>query len=611
MASDEGTNFGKYFLLKKIAAGGMGEIYVAKLTGPMAFEKLLVLKRVLQKHVENDEFLDMFFAEARVAAQLSHPNVVQIYEMGQIDDAYFIAMEYVSGKSLKDIVERAVALNPEGSPDPENKVNSPRRCVPPHHAITIICGLCEGLSSAHNARDMSGEALQIIHRDVNPHNMIVSYDGSIKVIDFGIAKSGMQSHHTETGTIKGKFTYMSPEQSGAEPLDKRSDLFAVGICLYEALVGYNPFARANVVLSLDAIQRRDPEPVSKYFPELAPFEPVLAKALAKKAEDRYSDCLELRDALRDLVRDGRVARTKQPLAEYMQQLFSAQIRAEKAMIMEASTANTDQRAAMRAAQASDVGGGRKAAVAATEAPDPEVIVLPHSRLPFLVATAFIVMLTVVGLYVVPRGDALTAPAPVVATVLAPPPKVEPVPAPEPQPKVAPEPEPEAKRKKVRGGKRGRGLRPGSEEEEDPEPKPPPVVPAPKPVPEPPPEPEPPPKKEGFGNMRISVLPPVNIHHNGKRSSQNISVDKERGTLVLGSGSDKTSDPFKVTISYDILDDEITFRLDAEPWAVVKGNGGIGLGKTPIKNVKGTHKNVFDLVNPKEEKSQRISITYRP
>ena len=210
MAGDEGSTFGKYFLLKRLATGGMGEIYLAKLKGPVGFEKILVIKRILQHHAEDNSFVDMFFAEARVAAKLTHSNIVQIYEMGEIDQSYYIAMEYVHGKSLRDIIDRARELG---------------EYVPPAHAISIVRQLCSGLSYAHNSRDMSGQPIGIVHRDINPHNVLISYTGEVKIIDFGIAKSEMSMHQTETGTIKGKFVYMSPEQSAAEKLDKRSDIF--------------------------------------------------------------------------------------------------------------------------------------------------------------------------------------------------------------------------------------------------------------------------------------------------------------------------------------------------------------------------------------------------
>ncbi len=311
--------FGKYFLLRKIASGGMGEVLLARQQGPEGFEKILVIKRILSHHTDNQDYVDMFFAEARLAAKMSHSNIVQIYEMGEIDGAFYIAMEFVNGKSIKDIIDASKA---KGVP------------IPPAHTADIVARLCSGLGYAHQLTDMSGNMLNIIHRDVNPHNVLVTYGGEAKIIDFGIAKSEMNEHKTETGTIKGKFVYMSPEQSAAEKIDNRSDIFSIGIVLYEMLSGDNPFQKANIVLSLDAIQRYQPPPPSTINPEFAPFDPIIAKALAKKANDRYQDCAEMETDLRRAILTGEIAKPPQNLQQFMQQLFREQIEKEQKFIQE-------------------------------------------------------------------------------------------------------------------------------------------------------------------------------------------------------------------------------------------------------------------------------------
>ncbi|MFC1610674.1 serine/threonine protein kinase [Myxococcota bacterium] len=392
MAGGEGSVFGKYFLLKKIASGGMGEIYLAKLKGPVGFEKLLVIKRILQHHLENQEFVDMFFAEARVAAQLTHSNVVQIYEMGEIEDCYYIGMEYVHGKSLRDLLDRA---------------RNQGEYLHPAHAIEIIGKLSAGVSYAHNATNMSGEAIGVIHRDINPHNILVSYSGEVKMIDFGIAKSQMQQHKTETGTIKGKFVYMSPEQSAAEPLDKRSDIFSVGICLYETLTFVNPFAKANVVLSLDAIQRHDAPPLTQTNPRLGVLDEVVSRALAKRADDRFDDCIDLRDALYALRDDSSIEDPPQNLADFMHDLFAEQIEHEKRMILETDSANTSQIQLMqqgleREHQSDSHGGARMGSgqIAAHASPVALAEPMPHSRLPFMFTLLAIIVLSGVAATVV-------------------------------------------------------------------------------------------------------------------------------------------------------------------------------------------------------------------
>ena len=277
---------GKYLLLRKLDTGGMGEIFLAKQSGPVGFEKMVVIKRVLAQHLDNQDFVEMFMQEARITARLSNPNIVQVYDFGQIEDSYYTAMEYIKGKGLDNIINRCKKL---------------KKHIHPAHIIEIICGVCSGLSYAHNLKDEYGEPLHIIHRDVNPQTIMVTYNGDIKVIDFGIAKSEVNENKTETGTLKGKFVYMSPEQSCAKKLDKRSDIFPIGICLYQLCAYDNPFAKANIVLSLEAIQKEDPPPPSTIDPEYACFDQIMAKALQKEPENRYGDCREMHDDLQRLM----------------------------------------------------------------------------------------------------------------------------------------------------------------------------------------------------------------------------------------------------------------------------------------------------------------------
>lgn len=319
----EPTTFGKYTLLRKIASGGMGEIFLAKQQGPSGFEKLLVIKRILSHHLEKADYLDMFLSEAKLVARLSHQNIIQIHEMGEIDGDYYIAMEYVRGKSLRDVIDE---LRAEG------------RTLPLPHVIELGIKLCEGLGYAHQARDIRGRPMNIVHRDINPHNVLISYDGDLKLIDFGIAKSEMTSVNTATGTIKGKFVYMSPEQSAADPIDRRSDIFSLGIVLYEMCCLENPFVRQNVVLSLEAIQRQDVPPPSTKRADAGPIDEILAKALAKKVEDRYQTAIEMRDDLRDLFRNSQVAPIDQDLTGFLHGLFAADIAEEDRLIAEADSA---------------------------------------------------------------------------------------------------------------------------------------------------------------------------------------------------------------------------------------------------------------------------------
>jgi len=314
-SSDVGTFYGKYFLLKKLAAGGMGEVFLAKQQGPAGFEKILIIKKVLAHLSGNKEFIELFLGEARLAARMNHRNIVQVFELGEHESSYFIAMEYVQGKPLRDVIDMAAK---------KKEKLSAELCR------SIAEQICDGASYAHNLTDISGRSLNIIHRDLNPQNVLISYTGDVKVIDFGIAKSEMSTVKTEAGMIKGKFVYMSPEQSLAKKLDKRSDIFAIGISLYEMLTGINPFHKNNIVLTLEAVQRFEPPPPSEYDPAFAPFDPIIAKALAKDRDRRYADAAEMQDDLRRIT----VPRAQERLGPFMSRIFRAQLEEEQKILMD-------------------------------------------------------------------------------------------------------------------------------------------------------------------------------------------------------------------------------------------------------------------------------------
>jgi eukaryotic-like serine/threonine-protein kinase len=322
-----GTTYGKYFLLKKLAAGGMGEVFLARQSGPAGFEKTLVIKRILSHLSENEDYARLFLSEAKIQAQMNHSSIVQIFDLGQSEDdgTFYMAMEFVHGKALVDL---------------EAKAKKIKELVPPALTAQILERAADALSYAHNMTDSKGQSMGIIHRDVSPHNILISYRGDVKLIDFGIAKSEMSVVKTETGTIKGKFYYMSPEQSAAMPLDKRSDIFSLGIVLYEALVGENPFQKPNVVLSLEAIQKYDPPPPSQVNPELAPFDPIIAKSLAKDREQRYSDAEEMKE---DLARvRAQLPPPAERLGPYVSRLFKESLDQDTKAMLDTDGANINK-----------------------------------------------------------------------------------------------------------------------------------------------------------------------------------------------------------------------------------------------------------------------------
>lgn len=355
--SEVGSFFGKYFLMKKLAAGGMGEIFLAKQQGPAGFQKVLVVKKILSHLTENKEFVEAFLGEARLAAQMNHRNVVQVYELGEESGAYFIAMEYVAGKSLRDLIDtttkRKERLNPE-------------------HCRLVAEMICDGASYAHNLTDITGRSLNLVHRDLNPQNVLISYTGDVKVIDFGIAKSEMSTVKTEAGMIKGKFVYMSPEQSLAKKLDKRSDIFAIGISLYEMLTGINPFHKNNIVLTLEAVQRYSPPPPSEYDPSCAPFDPIVAKALAKDRDRRYGDAAEMMDDLRRVV----LPRPAERLAQCMQRVFRAQVEEEQKLLMDSDRVKLTGSGPKRTPSRATPPPAKVAQVTAHDAPEGSTMMLP-------------------------------------------------------------------------------------------------------------------------------------------------------------------------------------------------------------------------------------------
>ncbi|SEL04179.1 serine/threonine protein kinase [Stigmatella aurantiaca] len=298
---------GKYQLIRKLATGGMAEVFLAKAAGPMGFEKTLVLKRILPHLAEEATFVEMFLSEAKLAAQLTHPNIVQIFDFGEADGAYFLAMEYIDGPHLRALVKGA---RTQGRP------LSPVACA------RIISLACEGLAFAHDFADpQTGEPMGLIHRDISPDNILMSRQGAVKVVDFGIAKAASQSHHTQSGVIKGKLAYMPPEQVRAKTLDRRADVYALGVVLYELLTMRRPFESSSDAGLMQAILFEEPVPASQHragLPEL--LLGILGRALAKDREQRYPDCLAFQSDLEDFILSAGKPVTTQQLAQLVAQL---------------------------------------------------------------------------------------------------------------------------------------------------------------------------------------------------------------------------------------------------------------------------------------------------
>jgi len=281
------TPLGKYKLVKLIASGGMAEVYLARQAGAAGFEKLVCLKRILPHLARDKQFVDMFLNEARLAARLDHPNIVSIFDLGEANGNYFIAMEFIDGPSLRAVHKRA-AERDELLPIPE--------------IVKIIGMAAGGLQYAHDLTDAQGAPLGLVHRDISPDNILVHRNGSAKVVDFGIAKAANSSGATRTGTLKGKVAYMPPEQLRGEPLDRRTDVFALGVVLYELLSGRRPWEGDSEVALIGQIMMQDPAPLAELRPDVpAELVAIVEKMLAKDRAARYQSCHELQADLEALL----------------------------------------------------------------------------------------------------------------------------------------------------------------------------------------------------------------------------------------------------------------------------------------------------------------------
>ncbi|HEY0481514.1 MAG TPA: protein kinase, partial [Kofleriaceae bacterium] len=306
-----GDSLGKFEVIRQIAVGGMAELYLARTVGMEGFEKLVCVKRILPQYVGNPSFVNMFLAEARLAATLHHPNIAQVYDIGQEQGEFFFAMEYVHGEDLGRLAMTAR----------ENGVPISLDC-----ALTLVSGLCAGLHHAHEKASPEGKPLGVVHRDVSPTNVLVSYDGAIKLVDFGIARAGGEPS-TSTNGLKGKISYMSPEQCrGNVALDRRSDVFSIGTILYELTTGRLPFTDETEYGVLQQIVNRDAAPPSAVAPGYPPaLEAIVMRALSRDVNRRFSTALELQNQLEDYAHDNRLRVSPLVLARLMSTLFPARL----------------------------------------------------------------------------------------------------------------------------------------------------------------------------------------------------------------------------------------------------------------------------------------------
>ncbi|HEY0476427.1 MAG TPA: protein kinase [Kofleriaceae bacterium] len=310
-AREETACSNKFVILRSLAMGGMAEILLARVREPARPERLVVLKRMHRQLAADREYVKMFVDEARIATTLRHPNVVEVYESGEDDGQYFIAMEYLHGHDLRHVLSEMA------------RQHVPMRLA---NALAITRAVCRGLDYTHERTDASGELLGIVHRDVSPHNVLLTYGGRVKLVDFGIAKTSIQISRTRTGILKGKVAYMSPEQALGEALDRRSDVFCIGILLWEMTTGQWLYRRKSELESLKAVVEHDaplPSLVTSGYPK--ELEQIVMKTLARKREDRWATAGELGEALSAFAKQRRLDLRPAALSALMSATFRDEV----------------------------------------------------------------------------------------------------------------------------------------------------------------------------------------------------------------------------------------------------------------------------------------------
>ena len=314
------VRFGKFLLLERVNVGGMAEVFKAKSTGVAGFERILAIKRILPNLVEDDDFIRMFIDEARIAVQLNHANIVQIYELGKQGEHYYIAMEYIPSRDLRGILDRLRASG---------------QLMPIAQAAYITAKVAEGLDYAHRRKDPQGNPMNIIHRDVSPQNILVGFEGEVKVIDFGIAKAANRASKTQAGVLKGKFGYMSPEQVRGLPIDRRSDIFAVGVLLYEMLTGERLFIGESDFSTLERVRNADVIAPTNFNKKISPqLEQIVLKTLAREVEDRYQWASELARDLQSFSSDATGAYNARRVSGTMREMYAPEVALEKKKLEE-------------------------------------------------------------------------------------------------------------------------------------------------------------------------------------------------------------------------------------------------------------------------------------
>jgi serine/threonine protein kinase len=299
------VSYGQYLLLEKIGAGGMAEVFRAVRKGPEGFMRVFALKRIIPRHAESREFVDMFCNEARLSALLNHPNLVQVYDFGEVDGSYYLAMEYLKGRTVLSVMR---------------SLHARRQSFPPAAVAHVGRQVALGLAYAHTLKSAEGKTLSLVHRDINPSNIMLLKSGGVKVLDFGIAKApSLATHQTQAGLVKGKLSYASPEQLKCKPLDGRSDVFALGVSLWEMLTMQKLFGGKTDYDTVTNVMTRPVRPPSAVRPDVPPaLDKIILQALERDPA-RRPDARQLAARLADYLREARFL--EDSLVELLRELF--------------------------------------------------------------------------------------------------------------------------------------------------------------------------------------------------------------------------------------------------------------------------------------------------
>ena len=453
-----GETFGSFKLLRRLAAGGMGEIWLAEQKGSAGFSKRVVLKTILECFADDPSLVEMFLDEGRIAANLSHPNIAQTFDLGQCgkgaDAPYYIAMEYVHGRDLRDLLITNIDR---------------KQFIPLNLVLRIIADVCQGLHHAHTVKTPEGHPDGIIHRDVSPQNILITFDGVVKIVDFGVAKATERASKTKSGVLKGKYAYMSPEQVRSKGLDGRSDVFSVGVVMYELVTGRRLFKRDSEMKTLDAVISAIVPKPRRFDTSVPPeVEKLMLKALSLRPKDRFQSAQEMQLTIEDLMIELQLPASSAHLSSFMQQIYGGEEEDEEKLAGRGSRSRSELMHKMESLP----GVGDKAdfklertgsftPMSGAAALEPSVReptrnihyggkkpAAPPKRRPWLIPALGLLagLLGVGGYFAVSalldrsQPEKSESAASVEPAVKPPPP--EPVPAPEPETKPEPEPEPE-------------------------------------------------------------------------------------------------------------------------------------------------------------------------